>query len=472
MRTPPRHARHLGGVLARDGVSLDEALDGLRTTSQPGARPRPGVRRAPRAATAWSEATLGYLHRLSCEDPLTGLASLAAPAQPALRALPRPRASPERPLRHPRPGRGRDAGPATTRRLEPLADDAAPRSAPRPRAPSSPAARPSAGSACTGSWSSPTATSGSPQRVDAAAHGCSTEREQRPGLDRGAARLRRGRRRAARRARPPLTAEPSADGSLGWPHVRPLRLEPAPRGPRRGVRGRRRPGPRRRSSPTTTSRPPRRCTPSSSGRRSKDSPRAAASGSCGCSRWGLVPSWAKDPSIGNRMINARMETVAEKPAYRRAFAVAPVPAAGRRLLRVVPHRAADQGGQAAQAAVLHPAPGRRRAGDGRSLRDLARPDPRRGRPGAVPLDLHGAHHRGRGRRRPHPRPDAADGRAGALGGLARPARRRRTTLLDLLVPAAPGDLEAFPVSTAGRQRAQQRPRAGRAAARSRSATRE
>lgn len=37
-------------------------------------------------------------------------------------------------------------------------------------------------------------------------------------------------------------------------------------------------------------------------------------------RWGLVPSWAKDPSIGNRMINARMETVAQKPAYRRAFA--------------------------------------------------------------------------------------------------------------------------------------------------------
>jgi putative SOS response-associated peptidase YedK len=36
--------------------------------------------------------------------------------------------------------------------------------------------------------------------------------------------------------------------------------------------------------------------------------------------WGLVPSWAKDPSIGNRMINARMETVAEKPAYKRAFA--------------------------------------------------------------------------------------------------------------------------------------------------------
>ena len=37
-------------------------------------------------------------------------------------------------------------------------------------------------------------------------------------------------------------------------------------------------------------------------------------------RWGLVPSWAKDPSIGNRMINARAETVAEKPSYRRALA--------------------------------------------------------------------------------------------------------------------------------------------------------
>jgi putative SOS response-associated peptidase YedK len=37
-------------------------------------------------------------------------------------------------------------------------------------------------------------------------------------------------------------------------------------------------------------------------------------------RWGLIPSWAKDPSIGNRMINARSETVADKPAFKRAFA--------------------------------------------------------------------------------------------------------------------------------------------------------
>lgn len=42
-------------------------------------------------------------------------------------------------------------------------------------------------------------------------------------------------------------------------------------------------------------------------------------------RWGLVPSWAKDMSVGNRLINARAESLTEKPAFRRA-------AAGRRCL--------------------------------------------------------------------------------------------------------------------------------------------
>lgn len=36
-------------------------------------------------------------------------------------------------------------------------------------------------------------------------------------------------------------------------------------------------------------------------------------------RWGLIPSWAKDAAIGNRLINARGETVAEKPSFRSAF---------------------------------------------------------------------------------------------------------------------------------------------------------
>jgi len=36
-------------------------------------------------------------------------------------------------------------------------------------------------------------------------------------------------------------------------------------------------------------------------------------------RWGLIPGWAKDPAIGNKLANARAETVAEKPSFRSAF---------------------------------------------------------------------------------------------------------------------------------------------------------
>jgi putative SOS response-associated peptidase YedK len=36
-------------------------------------------------------------------------------------------------------------------------------------------------------------------------------------------------------------------------------------------------------------------------------------------RWGLIPSWAKDPATGNRLINTRAETVSEKPAFRAAY---------------------------------------------------------------------------------------------------------------------------------------------------------
>ncbi len=39
----------------------------------------------------------------------------------------------------------------------------------------------------------------------------------------------------------------------------------------------------------------------------------------GMLRWGLIPSWAKDPAIGVKLINARAETVAEKPSFRKSF---------------------------------------------------------------------------------------------------------------------------------------------------------
>ncbi|RJK98112.1 SOS response-associated peptidase [Vallicoccus soli] len=55
-------------------------------------------------------------------------------------------------------------------------------------------------------------------------------------------------------------------------------------------------------------------------RRPRGEPEAPARRQLRVARWGLVPSWAKDPSVGSRMINARVETVAEKPAFAKAFA--------------------------------------------------------------------------------------------------------------------------------------------------------
>ena len=80
----------------------------------------------------------------------------------------------------------------------------------------------------------------------------------------------------------------------------------------------------------------------------REEPEAAPARQLRVVRWGLVPSWAKDPKIGSRMINARMETVAEKPAYKRAFAKRRCLLPGRRLLRVVRR-------EGAQAALLHAA---------------------------------------------------------------------------------------------------------------------
>jgi len=63
--------------VARDGAALGEALDGLRTTFSLVKGTAPDFASTEALSVAWSEATLEYLHQLSCEDPLTGLASLA-----------------------------------------------------------------------------------------------------------------------------------------------------------------------------------------------------------------------------------------------------------------------------------------------------------------------------------------------------------------------------------------------------------
>lgn len=67
----------VGRDVARDGASLGEALSGLRTTYRLVLGSTPSFEAAEALSVAWSDAALEYLHDLSCEDPLTGLASLA-----------------------------------------------------------------------------------------------------------------------------------------------------------------------------------------------------------------------------------------------------------------------------------------------------------------------------------------------------------------------------------------------------------
>ena len=67
----------VGGDVARDGASLGEALSGLRSTYALVRGVTPDFDTTEALGVAWSEATLEYLHDLSCEDPLTGLTSLA-----------------------------------------------------------------------------------------------------------------------------------------------------------------------------------------------------------------------------------------------------------------------------------------------------------------------------------------------------------------------------------------------------------
>ncbi len=66
-----------GRRLAEDGAALDEVLDALRETTRAVTGGDPAYDAIRAISMAWSEGTLAYLHQLSCEDPLTGLSSLA-----------------------------------------------------------------------------------------------------------------------------------------------------------------------------------------------------------------------------------------------------------------------------------------------------------------------------------------------------------------------------------------------------------
>jgi hypothetical protein len=67
----------VGRDLARDGIDLSEALHGLRSTFALVVRREPDFDSTEALGVAWSDETLGFLHQVSCENPLTGLATLA-----------------------------------------------------------------------------------------------------------------------------------------------------------------------------------------------------------------------------------------------------------------------------------------------------------------------------------------------------------------------------------------------------------
>jgi putative SOS response-associated peptidase YedK len=76
-------------------------------------------------------------------------------------------------------------------------------------------------------------------------------------------------------------------------------------------------------------------------------------------RWGLVPSWAKDISVGSRMINARVESIEEKSAFARPFAVrrALLPADGYYEWKKAAPGGPGPAGKRKQPFYLHPADG-------------------------------------------------------------------------------------------------------------------
>lgn len=163
--------------------------------------------------------------------------------------------------------------------------------------------------------------------------------------------------------------------------------------------------------------------------------------------WGLVPSWAKDPKIGSRMINARMETVAEKPAYRRAFEKrrAILPADGYYEWYVT-EELTKAGKPKKQPFFIRPKGGGilAMAGLYELWRDPERADddPLRWKWTCTVITTDATDDLGR----IHDRMPLMLDRT-AYDAWLDPTNNDRADLLGLLRPAAPGLLEAFPVST-------------------------
>lgn len=185
-------------------------------------------------------------------------------------------------------------------------------------------------------------------------------------------------------------------------------------------------------------RPPRR--------ESADAPEPPAERQARVVTWGLVPSWAKDPKIGNRMINARMESVAEKPAFRRAFERrrAILPADGYYEWYQSQEQTAA-GRPRKQPFFIRPRDGRLLAMAGlyELWRDPERAadDPRRWRWTCTVITTSAADDLGRIHDRMPLMLDRAD-----YAAWLDPDPAAAASALRLLRPAAPGQLEAYPVA--------------------------